>query len=136
MWILFLGLLCYPVMMCQFGRSNSPLLGGYQEACPLGEEKLPKLVAAIKASSHEILAPLLALQLEPEILRLEKQVVAGVNYRLLVKFADDSCHQIVVFEPLLLRDEIDGEYRQKPMEVKSVHPTECQVGPVTCPFKS
>ncbi|KAG5454496.1 putative ATP-dependent RNA helicase t26g10.1 [Clonorchis sinensis] len=136
MWILFLGLLCYPVMMCQLGRSNSPLLGGYQEACPLGEEKLPKLVEAIKASSHESLAPLLAMNLEPEILRLEKQVVAGVNYRLLVKFADNSCHQVVVFEPLLLRDEIDGEYRQNPMEVKSVHSAECPIGPVTCPFKN
>ncbi|GAA49042.1 hypothetical protein CLF_102411 [Clonorchis sinensis] len=99
MWILFLGLLCYPVMMCQLGRSNSPLLGGYQEACPLGEEKLPKLVEA-------------------------------------VKFADNSCHQVVVFEPLLLRDEIDGEYRQNPMEVKSVHSAECPIGPVTCPFKN
>ncbi|KER19689.1 hypothetical protein X801_04352 [Opisthorchis viverrini] len=136
MWILFLGLLCCPVMMCQLSRPNSPLLGGYQEACPLGEQNLPELIAAIMASSHEILAPLLAMNLEPEILRLEKQVVAGVNYRLLVRFANGSCHKIVVFEPLLLRDEIDGEYRQKPMEVKSVDSAECPTGPVTCPFKS
>lgn len=86
-----------PVATPAVGDAAPAVVGGYAPIDPHSRELRPVLAAALPS-----LTP--ARQARARIVRAEQQVVAGMNYRLLVKLRDGSRWRVVVWRRL------DGGY--------------------------
>ncbi|KAF7233270.1 hypothetical protein EG68_06111 [Paragonimus skrjabini miyazakii] len=107
-----------------FGNFGEGLVGGFHEVCPLTESHIsllhPFLLKEFRGSSDNTE--------HMEILSVSTQVVAGTNYRVVVKLGDGTCRSVKIFQSL----PIAGDPKSRKMSVTEVETVACPTGSAHC----
>ncbi|KAF8564881.1 hypothetical protein P879_11367 [Paragonimus westermani] len=114
----------YVLLVSVFGNLEGGLMGGFHEVCPLTESHIhllqPFLLNEFRGSSDN--------NEHMEILSVSTQVVAGTNYRVLVKLGDGTCHSVLIFQSL----PTSGDPKSRNMSVTKVETVACPTAPAHC----
>ncbi|CAH8591871.1 unnamed protein product [Dicrocoelium dendriticum] len=80
-----------------FGHSGRHLVGGFTPACPPSSGHRTLLTPALQSHISTLVGT------KPsnfEIISVSSQVVAGTNYKVVVKLNDTTCYQLTLFQGL------------------------------------
>ncbi|KAF6770014.1 hypothetical protein AHF37_11493 [Paragonimus kellicotti] len=107
-----------------FGNLGGGLIGGFREVCPITDSYIrllhPLLLKEFRGSSDNTE--------RVEILSISTQVVAGTNYRVLVKLGDGTC-RLVKFSQSL---PVGGDAESRIMSPPKVENATCPTEPAHC----